>query len=165
MAEIRGLWWDVIFTHSRFSAVQLRPTVTWVCLHPVQMTSLSFCCSILLQRSTSEYLSTRGMCFPVLCSNITSLCYGGAVPPPCGCRVGVDCAVGSIFIPLWSIFFCLYSALVLHVCTFCCQGGFNNSISGRSGEARDSFNSLIPDGTSEGAAAGGRNPALASLLV
>lgn len=44
------LWWDVIFTHTRFSAVQLLPTDTWVCLHPVQMTSLSFCCNILLQR-------------------------------------------------------------------------------------------------------------------
>lgn len=32
--------------------------------------------------------------------------------PPCGCRVGVDCAC-FIFIPVWSIFFSLYSALVL----------------------------------------------------
>lgn len=149
-AHLGGLWWDVTYTHTRFSAVLLGlsascPDDITELLQQYTVTALY---SWMLSTHKLSCLSAQVMCFPAFCSNIPSLCYRGAVPHLC-------VVVVWVLIVLYVLFLHHYGVLSLQctsaaVCTFCCQGGFNNSISGRSGEARDSFNSLIPDGTSGG---------------
>lgn len=119
-AHLWGLWWDVMgcdfHTYEVLCGAAAALLVTWVRLHPVQMTSLSSCCSILLQRSTPEcfkHMSWAAYFSSFLLRYYTLVLQRSRPTPPYGCSVGVDCAVCFIFIPLWGIFCCLYSALVL----------------------------------------------------